>query len=636
MRRPGYVLRRLTQAVLKPPSLSRDRALGISERLGALTTLNSSLEYLTQRKQTEPGGLSDWSIVRDLQLQTSPMLRKVLDGVSGSRTTTAIHVSRSLAAAALLTPGNQKWRGAVSLYLAASGLFIYPRHIYGTDGSDQVSLIVQGATGAARLVPSDSAKDALIWYIAAQANLSYAISGWVKLFGKQWRDATALPGVMRTRTYGHSGMWAWTQKHPKASRLLTHSVLALECGFPFIYAFGGRFVRPVIGSVVLFHGANAYLMGLGRFFTAFTSMHPLVAYTAIPKSDPVGARRDDRLLPLAAAALSLSAAGSVVSAIQRRMRVRQGPSGGTLFTARSGNVLQYESHTEGDSSQPVLVFETGMVATPEYFSWIINHLEDNTRLGLLSYARAGYNGSLRKAEGPYNLGESVADLADLVQSAVAPGRRVILVGHSLGGDIARRAAPLLADRLDGVVYLDSSHPAELLRSTWQAKAAGRLSENFKQMEWFLRMGTGSLLTRPTWLDDLPESVRSRVFAQYADGLLWRAGRREWAAVQAEFSDACGNLPSVPGRGLVVSAQQTVDRDPEQLLMHGELAKAHQEGAHTAVIEGADHSGLLTKPGHAIEVARLIATFAADSIGVATSALGSPAADHQRHKEGTAR
>lgn len=628
MRRPGRVLRQLSQAVLKPPSLSRDRALGISERLGALTTLNSSLEYLTQTKQTEPGGLSDWNVVRDMQLQSGPLLRKVLDAVSGRRTTTALHASRALAAAALLAPGNQKWRGGLSLYLAASGILSYPRHIYGTDGSDQVSIIVQSATGAARLVPSDAAKDALVWYIAAQANLSYAISGWVKLFGKQWRDATALPGVMRTRTYGHAGMWAWTQKHPKASKWLTHSVLALECGFPLLYTLGGRFVRPAITSVVMFHGANAYLMGLGRFFTAFTSMHPLVAYTAVPRTDPVGARRDDRLLPLAAAALGLSAVGSAVTAVQRRMTVRQGAPNSLLFTAGSGNVLQYEEHAQGDPDQPVVVFETGMVATPEYFAWITDQLAADTRLGLVSYARAGYNGSLRKADGPYKLAESAADLADLVRATVAPGRRVILVGHSLGGDIARRAAPGLADVLDGVVYLDSSHPAELKRSAWQAKTSGKLSENFTQMKWFLRMGTGPLLSRPTWLEDMPDAVRKRVFAQYGDGLMWQAGRREWAAVQEEFAAATGDLPPTPGRGLVVSAQQTVDRDPEQLLMHGELARAHEGGAHAVVVEGADHSGMLTKPGHAIQVAQLIAAFAAGT--------PAPADTGAVHEEGAAR
>jgi pimeloyl-ACP methyl ester carboxylesterase len=629
MRRNTGPLRRLARTVLKPPSLSRDRAIGISERLGALTTLNSSLEYLTQRKQTDAGGMNDWEILRDAQRGRSPLLRKVLDGVSDRRVTTAVHASRAAVAAALLMPGNQRWRGAANLYLSATGMLSYPRHLYGTDGTDQVSLTVQGATGAARLVRSEEAKDALIWYVAVQSNLSYAVSGWVKLFGKSWRDGSALPGVMRTRTYGHRGMWSWTQKHPTAAKYLTHSVLALECGFPVLYAFGGRLARPVLGSAVLFHGANAYLMGLGRFLTAFPSMHPLVAYTAVPRTHPSGAKRDDRMLPVVAAALAAAAGKAVVTAVQRRSRVLEGPPDCRTHTASSGNRLQYRVHAQGDAGKPVVVFETGLAATPEHFSWMTGHLGSGTGLGLVSYARAGYAGSVREAAGAYRIQESVEDLVDLVGATVGAGRKVILAGHSLGGEIARRAAPLLGDRLEGVVYLDSSHPDELNRSPQQSESSPRLRELFTQMTWYLRSGSGALLSRPDWVDDLPVHTRERAFAQYCDSRLWSAAAREWNAVEAEFSEFSGGLPPAPGRGLVVSAQATVDRDAEQLLMHDELAKSHQGGASSVVIEGATHDGLLSSAEYAIRAASAIAAFAA---GSGTSA-GSAGEQDEQEQDG---
>jgi pimeloyl-ACP methyl ester carboxylesterase len=607
--------------VLKPPSLTRDRAIGISERFGAITTLNSSLEYLTQRKQTDTGGTNDWKILRDAQRGRSPLLRKLLDGVSDRRVTTAVHAGRAAAATALLLPGDQKWRGAANLFLSATGMLTYPRHLYGTDGTDQVSLTVQGATGAARLVRSDEAKDALIWYVAVQSSLSYAVSGWVKLFGKSWRDGSALPGIMRTRTYGHQGMWSWTQEHPTAAKFLTHSVLALECGFPVLYAFGGRLTRPVIGSAILFHGANAHLMGLGRFLTAFPSMHPLVAYTAVPKSHPVGAKRDDRILPLVAAALTAAAGKAVVSAVQRRATVVEGPFNSRMHTAGSGNTLQYRIHTHGDADRPVVVFEAGLAATPEHFSWITAHLEAGTGLGLISYARAGYGGSFRKAGGTYRLQESVTDLVDLIRATVGEERKVILAGHSLGGEIARRAAPLLGEQLDGVVYLDSSHPGELDRSPQQSEVSQKLRDLFTQMTWYLRAGTGALLSRPDWVDDLPAYASERAFAQYSDSRLWSAAGREWAALEADFLGFTGDLPPTPGRGLVVSAQATVDRDPEQLLMHDELAKAHLGGARSLVVEGATHDGLLSKPGHAILAAQAIAEFAAGSSAVTEKQQG---------------
>lgn len=593
--------------------MERDRAIGISERLGALTTLNSSLEFLTQRKQTRPGGMNDWAVLRGTQQRTNPLLRKVIDTVAQPRVTTAVHASRAAVAASLLLPGRQRWRGAANVYLAVSGMLIYPRHIFGSDGTDQVTLTVQGATGAARLVRSDEAKDALAWYVALQSCLSYSISGAVKLFGPSWRDGSALPGIMRTRDYGHEGMWAWTQRHPKATKYLTHSVLAFECGFPLLYAFGGRLTRPMIASAVAFHGVNAYLMGLGRFLTAFPAMHALVAYTAVPKSHPVGARRDDRTLPLVGAALAVAGARAVLLAAQRRARVLEGLPGSRKVTTRSGNTLQYQMHASGAAQRPVVVFEKGLSATPEHFAWFTGHLAASTDLGVLTYARAGYAGSHRGAESPYRLQESVDDLVDLVRATVGEERKVILAGHSLGGELARRAAPLLGDQLEGVVYLDSSHPDELNRSAQQADGATGMKSAVAKMTWFLRLGSGMLLKRPDWVDQLPKQVAETAFAQYADSRMWSAALREWVAVDEDFRSHRGGLPQTPGRGLVISAQGTVDGDPEHLLMHDELGKAHADGAQSLVIEGANHDGLLTVPHYAIQAADAIADFAAGRV-----------------------
>lgn len=300
-------LRRIARSVLRPPTISRDRALGLSERISAVTSLNSSLEFLTQRQDIEPGGWNDWSVVRATYARSHPFLRKALDVLADPRTTRAVHASRAVVSAALLAPGEQRWRGGAGLYLAATSALLNPRHTYGRDGTDQASTVVQFATGSARLVRSEEAKDALVWCAAAQCTLSYAVSGWVKLLGSKWRDGSALGAVMRTRSYGHRGMWQWTQDHPRTARLLVYGVLALESVFPLVHVAGGRLARPLLASAAVFHAVNAYLMGLSRFVTSFVSMHPLVAYTTVPSSHPVGARRDDRVVTLAVALLGVRA-----------------------------------------------------------------------------------------------------------------------------------------------------------------------------------------------------------------------------------------------------------------------------------------------------------------------------------------
>ncbi|MFE3329563.1 alpha/beta fold hydrolase [Streptomyces sp. NPDC059176] len=627
--------KRIASAVFAPAPVSRDRALGISERLAAVTTLTSSLEYLTQRKEIRKGGLNDWDIVKDVQAESTPLVRRLLDGVSGPKTTTALHVARAAVSVGMLLPGNSRLRGAGSLFLGATSALLYPRHRYGTDGSDQVAILVETATGAARLVPSTQAKDALLWYVALQANLSYLISGWVKLLGEPWRDASALGGVMRTRTYGHEGMFRWTQQHPKAARCLTHGVLALECLFPLAYAAGGRLARPIIGSAAAFHLANGYFMGLGRFVTAFTAMHPMVAYTSAPRSHPAVAGRDDRALPAALALLVGAGAIAVGTAVQRRLRTTEGWHSSHTLTTRHNNRLQYELIAEGDERQPVMVFAAGMVSTSEHFAWITERLAKETGYGVITYARAGYAGSRRRSPARYGLAESADDLVDLVHGAVAPHRKVILVGHSLGGEIARRAVADLGDRLHGVVYLDSSHPDELNRSKQQSDTAEKLRGSLTQMTWFLRLGTGILMSRPDWIESLPVAYRKKAFAQYADPRMWAAGRREWEAVEADFRSFGGALRRVEGvHGLVVSAQHTVDRDPDQLLMHKELADAHQGSAartDMVVVEGAGHDTILTQSRFAHKVAdRIIAFFAEPGSDGATDRI--EAASDQAGKE----
>ncbi|SCK38574.1 alpha/beta fold hydrolase [Streptomyces sp. WMMB 322] len=603
--------KKLTSTFLGPVPVSRGRALAISERLTAVTSLTSSLEYITHQRQIRKGGLNDWTIARGMHASSTRPTRRILDAVGNPGTTRALHVARIAASAALLAPGNARWRGAANIFLGLSNAALYPRHRYGTDGSDQVSSFVQTAAGLARLSTQPAVQDALLWYVALQANLSYLVSGWVKLLGQPWRDGSALNGIMRTRTYGHEGMWNLTNRYPVPARYLAHGVLALECLFPVAYLKGGMLARPVMASAAAFHVANGYFMGLGRFITAFEAMHPMVAYTSTPRSHPAVAGRDDRMLKATAsmAAIGVTVAGFL--AAMRRMRATDPWPHGRVLTTRHGNELHYNERISEDDSSPVLVFGTGMISTMEHFGWITDKLVEESDYGIITYSRAGYGPSKRRCAGPFTLQESVDDLVDLVEGAVAKGRPVYLVGHSLGGEIGRRAAAELGDRIRGVIYLDSSHPDELSRSKQQKESAERLKEGLSMFSGSLRAGLGATLVRPRWVHDLPTEVRSRAFAQYADSRMWRAGLREWDATEADFHRFSGDLPPISSHALVLSAQRTVDRDPEQLLMHNELGAAHRgEGriVRNSVIEAAEHDTMLTDARLGGEVGRRILEF----------------------------
>ncbi|MCL6302929.1 alpha/beta fold hydrolase [Streptomyces kronopolitis] len=617
--------RRIASAALKPQPLSRGTAIGAGERLAAATTLTSSLEYLTQRHQTRSGGLNDWSIVKDAYADSTPLTRRLLDAVSGKRTTTALHVARAMVSAGMLLPGNSRWRGVGSVFLGGSTALLYPRHRYGTDGSDQVSILVQTAMGIARVSTHPQTKDAALWYVALQANLSYLVSGWVKLLGPDWRDATALGGVLRTKTYGHEPSFKLTQRSPRGARFVTYGVLALECLFPIAYLGKGALVRPIITCAAAFHTANGFVMGLGRFVSSFVAMHPAIAYTAVPRSHSTVADRDDRALAVALGTVGATAVAAGLVALQRRLHAGEGWPTSRRTTTRCGNVLQYEVMSDGEHNEPVLVFCHGLGTTSEHFAWITEAIARHSSYGIVTYARAGYAGSMRRSTDAYQLSESVEDLLDLIDSVIATDRKVVLVGHSLGGELCRRAAELLGTRVQGVVYLDTSHPAELTRSAQQSESARHLRESITAMTWSLRLGAGLLMSHPDWFESLPQGYRSRAFAQYCTPNTWATARREWAAMEREFRAFSGDLPSIAADALVISAEQTVSRDPEQLLMHRELAQAHEGAGRQAEliqVEDADHQGLIVEARHGLRVASRIIGFL-DATVVGKNGSGSP-------------
>ncbi|NUP24211.1 MAG: alpha/beta fold hydrolase [Streptomyces sp.] len=566
------------------------------------------------------------------------ILRRVANAVSGKKVTLALHAARAAVATGMLLPGHSRWRGAGSLFLSGTNSLLQARHRYGTDGSDQVANLVQSVSGMARLAKKTETSDALMWYIGLQASMSYGVSGWVKLVGDKWRDASALPGVMRTRTYGSEPVYRLTQRYPRTSQAVQHGVLAMECLFPLVHIAGGRLTRPFLAAAGGFHVANGFVMGLGRFMTAFPAMHPMVAYTTAPPSHPAVAGRDDRAARAAALLLAGGVAAGAVVAAQRRAVVLEGWPTSRKVVTRHGNELMYETGGP-DSDAPVLVFCAGLASTSEHFAWITERFAHGSDHAVVSYARAGYAGSRRRAETPYELAESVDDLEDLVRAVVPGHRKAVLVGHSLGGELIRRVAERIPDRLAGLVYLDPSHPAELRRSDRQRAGAKDLRDTLTHVTRYLRAGTGLLMSRPGWVDKLPTAYREKVFAQYTDARLWKAAKREWLAVEREFLDFTGTVGPVPVPALVVAAQQTVDQDPEQLLMYDELARAHEcphGRSGVRVIEGADHDSMLTDARHAHQAAALMAEFLAEQADTEGAGAEKTDADKARGDKAGAR
>lgn len=584
--------------VFSPLSISRSRAIGLAERSAALTHLTSSVEYLAGSADFEPGGINDWEVQRCRFAHLSKPMRVVLDVVASRQVTTALHFGRAAASLALLGPTSGWVRTVANGYLAVTSTVLYARHNFGTDGSDQVSLHTQASMFLARAAPTPTVQDAALWYIAIQSGLSYAVSGWVKVAGSSWRDGSAVPGVLGTQTYGCESLWMLFKDRPKLAALSAHGMLAFEGLFPLVFVTRGALVVPFVLWAIGFHLSIGVSMGLGRFVTSFSSMLPAVVYVT-------GSRSASRAVPWAflAGALVAGAAG-LESARRRRQRILR--RGGSLAVHTRSNLnLQVNSGFQPRSNKPVVVFETGLLSTPEIFGWLVEFL--GVDVECVTYARAGSGGSSPSSK-PFTISGAAGDLADVVKQCILEPRSVYLLGHSLGGLIVRRAAEELGDLVAGIVYVDSSHPAQLARSSNQRKGSDRLQETLATIPASLSIGLGWQLDVPEWIASLPTASRDNYLDEYRDARLWRAGIQEWDGLLLYLQDEVNHrLGYIESPALVITAGRTSADDPVHADLQREIADSHGAACH-ATIDGADHLSIIASAVRAAECAQLIRDF----------------------------
>lgn len=513
--------------------------------------------------------------------------------------TRTLHVGRVMAAILILVPTNPALRASANAYLASSSAALYPRHHYGTDGSDQVSFQVSLAAFVARAVPGPRVQDSALWYVALQSGLSYLISGGVKLFGPSWRSGQAVPGVMRTATYGSRPLWKIFRDRPRLAAFSAHTMLMGEGLFAAVFLAGGRTTRPFVVGAALFHVAVGASMGLGRFVTAFGSMLPAVAYVT-------NRRPKERILPrMALGGAALVLGGGFFAAIARRRRVLRRSQSTTSLMVEGGGEIALKISGRSQPGTPILILEHGMLSTPEHFAWIEETVGEVATL--VTYSRRGYGSSTNALDrGRRDI--SPDELLAVIDYLSTRRGSLVIGGHSLGGYIARLAAEERPTEVDGVVYIDSSHPAQFERSDKQRAGAAHLAVALAGIPESLRLGLGWLLTEPPWLLGLPPRVRRSIFDQYRDGRLWKAGRLEWRRSIEHFARAENHgLERLEVPALVVTAERTVRSDHVQNDLNRALAEGHAVATEVCV-RFATHDSILTSERHAKAAAYAICDF----------------------------
>ena len=134
-----------------------------------------------------------------------------------------------------------------------------------------------------------------------------------------------------------------------------------------------------------------------------------------------------------------------------------GKSGALTVPSADGVPIAYEVHGQGE---PALVLVHGWSCDRGYWKEQIEYLSPQYRLVLVDLAGHGESGMGRK---DYTMSAFGADVAAVVDSLGL--KNVVLVGHSMGGDVIVEAAKKLPGRVVGLVWVDEYK--SLVRATSQ-------------------------------------------------------------------------------------------------------------------------------------------------------------------------
>jgi len=244
----------------------------------------STLEWLTNRKQLRSDGLLSFDVLGSRPLLIGQRISaRAFRRVLGYRSYCSMLIVR-LSALAMLPLSIALHRQMPTVLLLGviliTGSLIHVRSPFGLDGSDQMTTQVYGALFIGTALGGGVFLEIALWYIAAQSALAYFASGTAKLVSPIWRKGGVTQRVFNTRTYGHEAAARLIMAHTQIGRSLDWVAIGAETLFPLCLVAGFPLVFAFLAWGIVFHFANAAIMGLNSFFWAFVSTYPAILFTA--------------------------------------------------------------------------------------------------------------------------------------------------------------------------------------------------------------------------------------------------------------------------------------------------------------------------------------------------------------------
>ena len=259
--------------------------------------------------------------------------------------------------------------------------------------------------------------------------------------------------------------------------------------------------------------------------------------------------------------------------------------------------IEYLEHGQASGAPVVLLH--GVTDSWRSFEHVLPHLPPSIRA--IAMTQRGHGNASRPAS--YHYGEMAADVVALLDALRI--RSAVIVGHSMGGQVALRVALDHPERVRGLVLLATFHTLrghEAVQALWDG-GIGTMRDPIDPE--FVRAFQESTVATPI------AAVQMGTFV--AESL--KVPARVWRATFREFLDAeLGDLRRIAAPTLVVSGGQ----DP--------LSRAEERSALLSRIRGATAIDY-PEQGHALHWERPAAI--AGDIGRFVSALPGAAGDRRR-------
>jgi hypothetical protein len=248
--------------------------------IAAVGALVASLEMLSLSSQYRDGGMFSWRLHRLIRPGVAKSrLLPLYDQLFSYPSILYLTLLRAACLVGIFIEyRDQRYLWPLVLIVASVSVLYTLRGPDGRSGADQMTKVIYVSAALALLSPHQWVWEVELFFLAGQLVLSYLTSGILKIREPVWREGKALSLIFRQQSYGNRMCWQIVNEHPQLSRVLTWSVMLFECGFPIILLLPLRFGIAILAFGLVFHFANAAILGLNTFLWSYLALYPAMIW----------------------------------------------------------------------------------------------------------------------------------------------------------------------------------------------------------------------------------------------------------------------------------------------------------------------------------------------------------------------